>query len=213
LFSAAAGFSQSGFDQGFVGLGADAADRDWGAETRRRGDRAPGGTGRRGGWAGEGLGGSVAEDADVFGGAAAAGAEAGAGHGVAGDAEVAADGGDDFGDGAAEDVVVDVRGVDAVDELGLQFGGLVFVFGLELDGVLDVADDDTAGGGDGGGRVRERGGDHLRQVVLEEYSAADSSGDALEGGAAGRGLVAGVGAGLRSRAKSRPRSASSSSRI
>ncbi len=192
LFSAAGCFSEAGVDQGFVG--GDTADLGGDAGTRRRrvrfarewAFRACGGFGFG---AGEGLGGAGAQDADLFWGAAAAGAESGAVHGVAGDAEVAAYAGDDVGDWAAEDVVVDVGGFDAIDEFGLECGGLVVVVGLEFDDVLDVADDGAAGGGDGVGRVRDGGSDELGEVVLDHDGAADGAGGAVVGLRQGGGLV------------------------
>ena len=134
------------------------------------------GAGLAGGGGGAGL-----ELGEIGGGAAAPGGVAG----WRGQAEVAADFGDDVGDGAVGKVPVEVGGVEAVVQLGGQCPGgvvglgVVGVLGGALDRVLDGADDLLAGGGAvDGGVLRGRRGEAAR----EEDAAADGSGEAVKGG-------------------------------
>ncbi len=137
------------------------------------------------------------EGLEVFGGSAFPGVCAG----LVGDAEVSGDLADDFCGGLGFEVEFEVRGVEAVEELGLE--GLAFVRGAgALDGVFDVADDVFAGGdagcrpglGRGAGGVG-LGGGGLVEFLGEEDGAADGSGDALEGVRKGGGLSGGGGRG------------------
>ena len=140
----------------------------------------PGSLGSGAGLAGGAWGGGAgAELPDVRRGAALP--RAGAGEGC--QAEVAAEFGDDVGDRAGADVVVEVGGVEAVVQLGVQrVGAGVFGGGRRaLDDVLDLADDAAAGGGAVVGRVRG-GLDGFGEAACEEDAAADGAGDAVEGG-------------------------------
>ena len=143
-----------------------------------------------GGLAGAGLGGGAGvEVCDVVWGAAMPGVVAGQGC----EAEVAAEFGDDFGDGAGAEVVVEVGGVHTLVQLGVEgVGGVAFVGAV--DGVLDFADDAPAGGGAVPGRVAGgwRGG---VEAAGEEDAAADGAGDAVEGGGEWDEGVCGWGAG------------------
>jgi len=133
-------------------------------------------------------GGAGVELGDVGGGAALPGA--GAGEGC--EAEVAQDVLDDVVYGAVGDLGVEVWGVHAVEEFGVQdLGGVAnavaVVIVLAPEGVLDGTQDALAGGGAirGGGVVWGRGaGGRLGgvEVLREHDAAADGAGDAVEGG-------------------------------
>ncbi len=139
------------------------------------------------------------------------------GAGEVGEAEVAADQGDELGNRQVVDVVVAVDGLQALVELGLEHLGVGAV-GVALDGVLDLADDllarDAAALGglrDGGGR-----GQAVAELAGEGDGAAQGAGDAVEGdGGVGRGCRGGRCAGpgvawrWRVRARSVPISISS----
>ncbi len=127
-----------------------------------------------GAWFGGGLG---AEDGDVVGGAAERWPEAGE---CGGEAEVAAEFGDEVAGGAVVDVVDEFGGVDALEQFeaeGFGVGGR----GGALDVVLDGADDLLACGGVFG----VCGGGGLGDVFGEDDGASDGLGDAVEGGGAG----------------------------
>jgi hypothetical protein len=134
-------------------------------------------------WAGEGRdcgggsggGGAGAEGGDVLGGAALPGMRAGEG----GEAEIPANVGDDVGDGAVVDVVVELWAVQAVAEVGVEGWGLGGV-AEALDGVFDLANDAPAGGGAVLGGVLRGGCDGFGELAGEQDAAADSAGDALE---------------------------------
>ncbi len=104
-----------------------------------------------GGWRLGLAGGGFAEGGDVFGGAAFPGFGAGE---AGGDAEIADDVGDDVGEGAAGELVVEVGGFEALVELGAE----VLLVGrvLAVDGVFDLADDLAAGDGAGLGGLEVR---------------------------------------------------------
>ena len=134
---------------------------------------------------GAGCCGAGAELADVVRRAARPGM--GAGERV--EAEVAADFGDDIGDGTAGDVVVEVGAVHAVAQLGaqavlqagVQGGAAASVAAGALDHVLDLAEDAPAGSGAVLARVR--GGRGRRGEAAGEHDAtADGAGGAVEGG-------------------------------
>ena len=146
-------------------------------------------------------GGAGAEFGDVGGGAALPGA--GAGQGC--EAEVAEDVLDDVVYGPVGDLGVEVWGVHAVEEFGVErLGGVAVavavVVVLAPEGVLDGAQDALAGGGAvrgggvvwGWGVVWGRGaGGRLRgvQALREHDAAADGAADVIEGGG---GFVEGV---------------------
>ena len=138
-----------------------------------------GGGGAAGLWVGAGLMaagscGAGAELLDVPGRAALPGIGAGGG----GQAEVAADFGDDFGDRAGGEVVVDVGGVQAVVQLGLEAGGVGG--GGAMEGVLDFPEDALAGGGAVLGRV-PGGCRGVGEAAGQEDAPADGAGEAVEG--------------------------------
>lgn len=97
------------------------------------------------------------------------------------EAEVPADIDDDVGDGAVEQIVLDLRCVDAFAQLIVE-GARGAAGGVSVDGVLDGAEDALAGGGallgGGGGVLPGR----LIQPAGEGDAAADGAGDAVEGG-------------------------------
>jgi len=133
-------------------------------------------------------GGAGVEQGDVGGGAALPGASAGQGC----KAEVAQDVLDDVVYGAALDVPVEVWGVHAVEQFGVQrLGGIAdavaVVVVLAPKGVLDGAQDALAGGGAvrGGGVAWGRGAGGLAgcvQALREHDAATDGAADAVEGG-------------------------------
>ena len=123
-----------------------------------------------------GGGGAGVEVPDIGGGAAAPGVVAG----WRCEAEVAADFGDDVGDGAVGEVVFQVRVVQAVAQLGMEgFGTVALVCGA-VDGILDGADDLAAGGSAAVGRIR-CSPDGFVELAREGDAAPDGSGDAVEG--------------------------------
>ena len=124
-----------------------------------------------------GGGGASVELGQVGGGAALPGGVVGWGR----QAEVAADFGDDVGDGAGGEVRVEVGAVEAVVQLGGEgFGAVAFVGGA-VDAVLDGADDLCAGGGAVVGRVGH-GSDGVVEVAGEGDAAPDGTGDTVKGG-------------------------------
>jgi len=133
-------------------------------------------------------GGAGVEQGDVGGGAALP--RAGAGQGCK--AEVAQDVLDDVVYGPALDVPVEVWGVHAVEQFGVErLGGVAdavaVVVVLAPEGVLDGAQDALAGGGAvrGGAVAWGRGPGGLAgcvQVLREHDAAADGAADAVEGG-------------------------------
>ena len=130
-------------------------------------------------WVGSGLRaaggcGTGAELLDVLGRAAFPGMGAGGG----GQAEVAADFGDDFGDWTGGEVVLEVGGVEAVVQLGLKVGAVTA--GGALDCVFDFPEDALAGGGAVLGRVAG-GRCGLGEAAGQEDAPADGAGEAVEG--------------------------------
>jgi len=106
--------------------------------------------------------------------------------GYFGDAEVAADFGDQFGDGAGFKVVVELLGVEAFLELVVEAFRVGF-FGGSLDGVFDGADDALAAMGAVFCRLGRFG--RLADALGEVDCAADAAGDPFESeGEDGRGL-------------------------
>ncbi len=112
------------------------------------------------------------------------------------DAEVAADRGDDVGDGLLVEVVVEVGVVQALAKLGVQRLRLGAV-GPALDGVLDRADDLLAGceaalpgllGGALGPKLGWALWGGVGELAGKRDGAAQGAGDAVEGdGGVGRG--------------------------
>ena len=128
------------------------------------------------------MGSAGAEDCYFGRGAAVPGSRAG----WCGDTEVTADVSDDVGGGTLSDVVIEIRAVEPVEELGMQAFGFDAAGGA-LDRVFNRADDAGAGGGamvvQMTGGVRWRG---FGDFAGEGYAAADGAGDAVEGDGAVR---------------------------
>jgi hypothetical protein len=120
------------------------------------------------------LGGAGAEHGEVLRGAALPRVRAG----QCAEAEIAANVGDDVGDRAQLDVVVEVGRVEPVEQFGVQGLGLG-VPGGALDGVFDLADDAPAGGC--AMLIAGHGGDDgFGDLAREGDGAADPAGDAVE---------------------------------